>query len=56
MPLKIVFCPLQDQGHFAISIAIAKSLLYRDPNSEIYFVVDQEYAGFVKGNELDPLT
>ena len=52
MPLKVVFCPVLDQGHFVISIAIAKSLLYRDPNSEIYFVTDQEYAGFVKGNLL----
>ena len=53
MRIKVVFFPISDQGHFVISTAIAKSLLYRNPNSEIYFVVDQEYAGFVKGRPIE---
>lgn len=53
MPLKVVFCPLLDHGHCVISIAIAKALFYKKPDSEIYFVTDQEYADFVKGNRLN---
>lgn len=42
MPIKIVFVCLLDFGHLQIPIALGKSLLYRDPNNEIYFIVDKE--------------
>ena len=49
MPIKIVFVCLPDQGHLQIPVALGKSLLFRDPTNEIFFVVDQQNEYKIKG-------
>lgn len=49
MPIKVVFVCLLAGGHLQVPIALGKSLLFRDPENEIYFVCDEKHHKKLKG-------
>lgn len=50
---KLLYIFLLSQGHMSVCVTVAKMLLYKYPDHEIYFATDNEYAEKVK--KLSPL-
>ena len=49
MVIKVVFIQFLSEGHLQIPIAIAKNLLFRDIDNEVYFITDKNYESSIKG-------